>query len=184
MKKDEKNNKNNEIASNLNSQVLNEETRDEVVKCVQLLRDNGLTVGFSESCTGGLLSSFFTEQAGVSDVFIGSVVSYANSVKENILSVERLKLEEKGAVSFEVAQQMAEGLLSVMKTDLSVSITGIAGPTGGTATKPVGTVFMGLAGVKCETKLFQHHFQGDRKQVQLQACLQAVKHLKNFIKTK
>ena len=153
-----------------------------VAKVIQDLRDKKLTVGFAESCTGGLLSSLFTEQAGVSDVFMGSVICYSNFLKKNLLGVKEQTLKAMGAVSSEVACQMAEGGLRQLDVKLSVSVTGIAGPSGGTDAKPVGTVFIALAGLKNETKVFEHHFSGDRKQIQMQACDQAVKHLAGFKK--
>lgn len=162
--------------------TLYKQAQNQVAKVTQDLRDNKLTVGFAESCTGGLLSSLFTEQAGVSDVFMGSIICYSNALKEKLLAVKPETLNTKGAVSSETAKQMAEGCLSQLDVHLSVSLTGIAGPSGGTAAKPVGTIFVAVAGAKSETQVFEHHFRGDRKQIQLQACAQAVKHLTEFKK--
>lgn len=170
---------------------LQDQLRSEVVSIVRVLGDKHLTVGFAESCTGGLLSSYFTELAGVSSVFVGSVVSYDNKVKQKFLKVSEETLKTKGAVSFEAAKQMAEGALKALEVSVAVSVTGIAGPGGGSSTKPVGTVFIAVAGLENETKAFEHHFDGDqkdgrkkddRKIVQLQACLEAVKHLNEFVK--
>ncbi len=155
-------------------------TRNLITKVTEDLRDNSFSLGFAESCTGGLLSSLLTEQAGISDVFMGSVISYSNALKEKLLGVKAETLTSKGAVSFEVAQQMAEGCLKQLGVDRSVSLTGIAGPSGGSDAKPVGTVFIAVAGLKSETKVFEHRFGGDRKQIQLQACAEAVKHLRDF----
>ncbi len=152
-----------------------------IVKATTVLRDKKLTVGFAESCTGGLLSSLFTEQAGVSDVFLGSVISYDNKVKQKFLGVSQESLRTDGAVSAGVAKQMAEGALKALDVSVAASITGIAGPNGGTPKKPVGTVFIAVAGLQGETKVFEHHFSGERKQIQLQACAEAVKHLTSFI---
>lgn len=164
----------------VNQKNLEIQLRDSVVKATQDLRDKKITLGFAESCTGGLLSSLFTEQAGVSDVFMGSVICYSNALKEKLLGVKPQTLNSAGAVSSESALQMAEGCVKQLDVRLSVSLTGIAGPSGGTPTKPVGTVFIAVAGLKSETKVFEHHFKGDRKQVQLQACVEAVKHLAEF----
>jgi nicotinamide-nucleotide amidase len=153
-----------------------------IAKTTTVLRDKKLTVGFAESCTGGLLSSLFTELAGVSDVFLGSVVSYDNKVKQKFLNVSAESLKTDGAVSSSVAKQMAEGAQKALEVSVAVAITGIAGPSGGTAAKPVGTVFIAVAGLKSETKVFEHHFDGDRKQIQLQACAEAVKSLDKLIK--
>ena len=154
-----------------------------IAKTTTVLRDKNLTVGFAESCTGGLLSSLFTELAGVSDVFLGSVVSYDNKVKQKFLNVSAQSLETNGAVSSSVAMQMADGGRKALEVSVAVAITGIAGPSGGSTSKPVGTVFIAVAGLQSETKVFEHHFGGDRKQIQLQACAEAVRHLDDFIKT-
>lgn len=156
-------------------------TRNLITKVTEDLRDNSFSLGFAESCTGGLLSSLFTELAGVSDVFMGSVVSYDNRLKEKFLKVSAEALKTYGAVSGAVAQQMAEGAKAELQVSVAVSITGVAGPSGGTASKPVGTVFIGVAGLESETKVFEHHFDGNRKQVQLQSCDEATKHLNEFI---
>jgi PncC family amidohydrolase len=155
--------------------------QSEVVSTVRVLGDKHLTVGFAESCTGGLLSSFFTELAGVSSVFTGSIVSYDNKVKMKFLKVSEETLKSKGAVSRETAKQMAEGAQRALDVSVAVSVTGIAGPGGGTPDKPVGKVFIAVAGAKSETQVFEHQFAGDRKSVQLQSCQKAVKHLNDFI---
>lgn len=155
-----------------------------ILKATTVLRDKKLTLGFAESCTGGLLSSLFTEQAGVSDVFLGSVISYDNKVKEKFLKVSAESLKNFGAVSKEVAREMADGAQKALEVSVAVAITGIAGPSGGTDKKPVGTVFISVAGLQSETKVFAHHFGGDRKQIQLMACAEAVKHLTDFIDRK
>lgn len=165
-----------------------------VVGTVRVLRDNGLTVGFAESCTGGLLSSSFTELAGVSDVFTGSIISYDNSVKKQLLQVSEETLKTHGAVSSETAHQMAEGALRSLGVSVAVSVTGIAGPSGGSVEKPVGTVFIAVTGLQREagvqgntkghTQVQQYLFAGDRKEVQLQTCIEAIKFLNEFINKK
>src|SRR5437868_10838824 len=97
-----------------------------------LLRSRKLTIGFAESCTGGLLSATLTALSGVSDVFMGAVVSYSNAAKMDVLGVELSALKKEGAVSEVVARQMAQGTRKQLKVDVSLAITGIAGPTGGT----------------------------------------------------
>lgn len=156
--------------------------RTEVIGIVRVLRDKGATVGFAESCTGGLLSSYFTELAGVSDVFMGSIISYDNKVKQNILKVSEETLKTQGAVSESTALQMAEGARQTLGVSYAVSVTGIAGPSGGSATKPVGTVFIAVSGLNTEAQAFGYRFEGDRKAVQLQSCLEAVRKLNGFIK--
>ena len=111
----------------------------------EMLVQRGETLASAESCTGGVIASKFTAMSGASEYFWGGVVSYDNSVKENVLGVSRHNLETYGAVSEQVARQMAEGVRRLCGTTYGVSTTGIAGPTGGTPDKPVGTVWMAVA---------------------------------------
>lgn len=111
----------------------------------QMLRERNATIGAAESATGGLVGHRLTAVSGSSDYFLGSVVSYANSVKTRVLSVDRETLEAEGAVSKAVAVQMAEGVRDVLDSTVAVATTGIAGPTGGSREKPVGTVWVGYA---------------------------------------
>ncbi len=110
-----------------------------------LLRKNKLSLATAESCTGGLLGGRMTAEAGSSDYYLGGAVSYANSAKEIILGVNSVSLFEHGAVSDTVAREMAVGVKKRLQADLGLSITGIAGPDGGTVEKPVGLVYIGLA---------------------------------------
>lgn len=110
-----------------------------------MLKDRGETLSIAESCTGGAVSARFTAMPGASEYFVGSVVSYANSVKINVLGVSEVALNEHGAVSEQVAVQMAEGVRRLTGSTYAISTTGIAGPDGGTPEKPVGTVWMAVA---------------------------------------
>ena len=112
------------------------------------LRERRLTVATAESCTGGFVAHRLTNVSGSSDYFVGSVVSYANAVKVNQLGVDPADLEAHGAVSEPVARQMARGVRERLGTDIGISTTGIAGPTGGTPDKPVGTIWVGYANAK------------------------------------
>lgn len=112
---------------------------------VSLLREKGLTISTAESCTGGLVAKSITDIAGASSVFFGGVVSYDNSVKENVLGVKNDTLKNFGAVSYQTAIEMAKGVRTLMKTDIGISTTGIAGPGGGSKEKPVGTVYIGFS---------------------------------------
>ncbi|MEJ1933164.1 competence/damage-inducible protein A [Nostoc sp. NIES-2111] len=123
-----------------------------------LLRTAGETLSVAESCTGGLLGQMLTDISGSSDYFWGGVISYDNSVKQGLLGVKAEDLEKWGAVSDTVAEQMAIGVKTRLSTTWGLSITGIAGPTGGTDTKPVGLVYIGLAGPKDEAKSFKYQF--------------------------
>lgn len=125
---------------------------------LEVFRKRGYTFASAESCTGGLTSARLTAIAGSSDVVEGGVVSYSNDVKMKVLSVSAETLAAYGAVSEETAREMAEGVRRITGADIAVSITGIAGPSGGSAEKPVGTVCFGvatLAGVTCETVHFE-----------------------------
>lgn len=142
-------------------------------KLVALLKARGLTCATAESCTGGGIGATITGVAGSSAVFAGGVISYSNDVKADVLGVSREDLARVGAVSREVAAQMAEGVRKLLGTDLAVSVTGIAGPDGGTDEKPVGTVWFGVAtatGVRTEKCLFR----GDRAKVREQTILHAL----------
>ncbi len=108
--------------------------------------ERGQTLGFAESCTGGLLSSLVTEQSGVSSYFMGTVVSYSGKVKERVLGVPKPLMLALGQVSTPVAILMAQGSREVLQCDWSVSITGVAGPSGGSEQKPVGTVCFAVCG--------------------------------------
>ena len=126
-------------------------------KLVKRLAELGRTCGTAESCTGGGIGSAITAVAGSSAVFMGGIISYDNSVKQNILGVSPETLASVGAVSPETAEQMAVGACKLLKVDYAVSVTGIAGPGGGSAEKPVGLVWFGIAtpaGVKTEKQIF------------------------------
>lgn len=152
--------------------ILNALTQYRSVRRFQtFLRANRLTFACAESCTGGLLSREMTALPGASDVFWGSVVSYANEAKTTLLGVPSELIEAEGAVSAAVALAMVDGL-SASGVPLAVSITGIAGPGGGTAEKPVGTVWFGLSAKKREwrTAAVRLRFFGRRWSVQTQAA--------------
>ncbi|AFY34173.1 competence/damage-inducible protein A [Calothrix sp. PCC 7507] len=129
----------------------------------RLLRSSKETLSVAESCTGGGLGQMLTEISGSSDYFWGGVISYDNSVKVGLLGVNPEDLDKFGAVSATVAQQMAVGVKTRLSTTWGLSVTGIAGPTGGTDTKPVGLVYIGLAGPNGEVASFEHKFGATRK---------------------
>lgn len=111
-----------------------------------LLRQRGATVVSAESCTGGLIGHLLTNVSGSSDYYLGGVIAYANQVKQGVLGVPAEALATAGAVSEEVALRMAHGVRRLLGADYALSTTGIAGPTGGTPTKPVGLAYMALVG--------------------------------------
>lgn len=140
---------------------------------VALLKANSMTCATAESCTGGGVGAAITAVPGSSAVFAGGVISYSNDVKREVLGVKSETLATVGAVSAETAAQMAEGVRRILKTDLAVSLTGIAGPDGGSAEKPVGLVWFGLssaAGTRTEKAIFR----GDREKVRAQAVVHAL----------
>jgi nicotinamide-nucleotide amidase len=122
--------------------------REEAV--VRLLAKQKRTLALAESCTGGFVANQITNVPGASKVFLGGIVAYRNDVKEKFLGVRAATLKKFGAVSENVAREMAEGARKKFDSDFAIAITGIAGPGGGTKNKPVGTVFIALAG-KFET---------------------------------
>lgn len=139
-------------------------------------------ISTAESCTGGLLSSYLTSISGSSEYFHSSVVSYSNEAKISILGVKPETLSQFGAVSEQVAVEMAEGMMKISNTDISVSITGIAGPGGGSATKPVGMVCLGFVykqndEIKGEVKKidsFTKYFLGSRDEIREKTCIFAL----------
>lgn len=152
-----------------------------IANVISEIRARKLTLSFAESCTGGRLSASVAEFPGVSDIFLGSVVSYAYQAKVDLLGVSWDTLKSEGAVSEKIASQMAEGCRRCLKSSWSVAITGVAGPTGGTPDKPVGTVWFAVSGPnfdRAEKKLFS----GDRVQIQQQSVEFALEFLLKSLK--
>lgn len=133
---------------------------------VKLANQKNITYGFAESATGGMCSHRITNVSGSSQTFLGGIVSYAESVKENSLQVSAETLKTFGAVSTETAAQMSQGLASNLGVDIAISITGLAGPNGGTPDTPVGTVCFGVT-YQGETQTHRAQFPGDREQLKL-----------------
>lgn len=142
-------------------------------RLVAILSAQGLTCAAAESCTGGGVGAAITSVPGSSEVFAGGVVSYSNEAKRNILGVSADALDKFGAVSPQVAAQMADGARRLLGTDLAVSVTGIAGPGGGSAEKPVGLVWFGVSSAK-STRTEKAIFAGDRAQIRRQAVIHAL----------
>jgi nicotinamide-nucleotide amidase len=128
----------------------------------KLLLEKGATIATAESCTGGRIAHRITSVSGSSAYFKGGVVAYSNEVKVNILGVSPVALEKHGAVSSEVVRQMAEGARRVLNADYALSTTGIAGPAGGTADKPVGLCWFGIATPEGTKTFSRHFFTNDR----------------------
>ena len=126
------------------------------------LSERGRTVCAAESCTGGLLLSVLTDCAGSSAYVLGGVIAYSNEIKMQLLSVRQATAAAHGSVSLEVAAEMAQGALALFGADYALSVTGIAGPGGGSIEKPVGLTFIGLAGPAGLLRLERHVWHGDR----------------------
>ncbi len=135
----------------------------------ECLKTRGMTLAAAESCTGGWLAKIITDIPGSSAWFEGSVVSYSNALKQRILAVSESTLNEFGAVSGETVLEMCDGLLISTPADVVVSISGIAGPGGGTEDKPVGLVWLCWGKRDKSTFAFPFNFDGDREAVRLQA---------------
>jgi nicotinamide-nucleotide amidase len=139
------------------------ETDDTLEQCIgRLLAASGKTVSAAESCTGGTIAAMFTSVPGSSEYFLGSVTSYANSVKTGVLGVPAEIIEKHGAVSSECVAAMADGVRRITGSDFSVATSGIAGPGGGSETKPAGTVWIGVSSER-GTETYKVQYKGDRK---------------------
>lgn len=139
-----------------------------------------ITIAVAESCTGGLVSSLITDVSGSSGYFIGGVVAYGNDVKKAMLYVKAATLERHGAVSLQTAVEMARGVRKKLKSRIGVSTTGIAGPTGGSAQKPVGTVCIAVC-ARGKTVARQFLFKGSRSAIKKQSALAALKMLEEVL---
>ena len=145
-----------------------------------LLRWKGLTLGVVESATGGLLSHLVTNVVGSSDYFKGSVTAYSNEVKIKVVGVKEDTLSRYGAVSYQVAEEMAEGGRKLLAADICLADTGIAGPSGATPEKPLGLFYIGLSH-KAGTYSRRHNFYENREQNKLDAANTALGWLKEYL---
>jgi nicotinamide-nucleotide amidase len=151
-----------------------------VTKVGALLRESERRLVTAESCTGGWIAKALTDVAGSSDWYLGGVVAYSNTLKQSLLGVLPSALAAHGAVSEEVAREMAIGALETLGGHIALSVTGIAGPDGGLPGKPVGTVWFGWAwreGDEIETRVAQECFSGDRGSVRYQSVRRALTEL-------
>lgn len=139
---------------------------------VSYCQKHHMRFAFAESCTGGALSAAITQIPGASDCFMGAYITYSNSMKEH-LGVNAKTLEHHGAVSAETVIEMAKATMSRLNVDFTVAISGIAGPSGGSKDKPVGTVFIAVT-TKNHTHVEHLHLQGNRQEIITQSCEQAL----------
>ena len=158
-----------------------EKTLEEII--AGSLTDRKLTIAVAESCTGGLIANRLTDVSGSSSYFDRGMVTYSNEAKKELLGVPAAIIEKHGAVSEETARRMAEGVRKVAKTHLGLASTGIAGPTGGTKEKPVGTVYIALSD-GCETVCRHYAFRWDRKRNKLMSSEAALMMLNNYLSEK
>ncbi|MCW5939702.1 MAG: competence/damage-inducible protein A [Fimbriimonadaceae bacterium] len=157
---------------------VDDETLESAV--VSLLKRREATVSTAESCTGGWIGARLTSVPGSSDCFVGGVVTYSNRLKQQLVGVKPETLEAHGAVSAEVAEEMALGARERLGSDFSVSVTGVAGPGGGSEDKPVGLVYIGVASPK-SIEAHRHLFTGLRETVRLRSTQMALFHLRNRV---
>lgn len=150
-------------------------------KVVHILKEKGFHVTCAESCTGGMIAATLVNVAGVSDVLNESYVTYANSAKHKLLGVQEEALRLYGAVSSQVAEQMAKGAAEAAGAEAAIAVTGIAGPDGGTAEKPVGLVYIGCC-VNGKVSVTENHFKGDRMEIRKQATGAALALLNSCLK--
>ena len=153
-------------------------------KIGNLLKSKGLTLATAESCTGGWVSKVITDISGSSHWFERGFVTYTNTSKQEMLGVDTKILEQYGAVSEQVAQQMAEGAIKHSHADVSLAISGIAGPHGDTPEKPLGMVCLAWSGKAFATFSRVDYFKGDREQVRYQAVTAALQGILECLETK
>jgi nicotinamide-nucleotide amidase len=166
-------------------QLLNKKiiAKEDVVSYITYkLIKNNKKITVAESCTGGLLSSMFIRNSGVSNIINGNLVTYANEIKEAWLGVSAETLEDYGAVSEQCVKEMLEGAINVSNSDIALAISGIAGPDGGTKEKPVGTIYIGAKNKDNGQIIERLYLKGDRVYIQNQAVLYAIKLLLNLEK--
>ena len=156
-----------------------EDTLEEIF--VKTLLNNNITISTAESCTGGLISGFLTNVPGASRVYKGGVIVYSNEAKIKFLGVSEELLQRYGAVSYEVAYQMAINVSKKFNTNMSIAATGIAGPSGGTKEKPVGLVYIGVC-VNGGSEVFKHIFSGSRKDIRERSVNIALSHALDILK--
>ena len=149
-------------------------------KIGQRLISKGMTLATAESCSGGLISHKLTNVPGASGYFCGGVVTYSNEVKEKILGVDENSINDYGAVSEEVARQMADGVRRKFGSDIGVSVTGIAGPSGGTDEKPVGLVYIALSS-EHHMIVTRENFAGTREEIKLKTAEKALSMLWEYL---
>ena len=154
-----------------------------IKQVIQYLIEHKITISTAESCTGGLIAKQITDIPGASAVFVGGVVSYSNEMKMKILGVKRETLEKYGAVSENTIREMLDGIGKITGSDITIAVSGIAGPGGGSAEKPVGTVYVGV-GFRGKRDIRLSIFEGDRQSVRMRATEFAIKMVSDCLHSK
>lgn len=162
-----------EIKNRIGEYLVSEEHKSLLEVVAEELISRKISISLAESCTGGLLASQFTNISGISSVFNRSYVTYSNDSKVELLGVKSETLKDYGAVSEETAKEMVEGLKEKTNSDICVSITGIAGPNGGTEEKPVGLIYIGVS-YNGKVVVTKNNFRGNRSRVRHYSCLKAL----------
>ncbi len=159
----------------MNKEIMNREILYLCEKLVEKAKASNTVIATAESCTGGMVSSYITDVSGASEVFDRGFVTYSNEAKIQLLRVCKGVLEEHGAVSEQVAKQMCIGAVNNSNANLAVSITGVAGPTGGSVEKPVGLVYIGIyAQGWPEAKVTKCNFKGNRSEIREKTTKKAI----------
>ena len=158
---------------------LDEQINKEAQKLLLIFNKNKLKLSTAESCTGGLISTALTSLSGASSVYIGGIIAYNNEVKNKLLGIPLNIINDNGAVSAAVAEEMSLNTVKIFKTDFAISVTGVAGPTGGSAEKPVGTVWVGISyfierKIKTKSNLFSFGNKS-REHIRKLTCYEAIK---------
>jgi len=149
------------------------QTKQNTIDIIETLKIKNQTITFAESCTGGRIASAFTTISGASAVLNGSCVTYSNEIKSKWLGVSVETLLNHGAVSKECVEEMLKGIIKLANANYAIAVSGVAGPTGGTAEKPVGTVYIGILNLT-NIVIEKHLFKGNRESVQEQATNRAI----------
>jgi len=168
----------------LNDSVADEALAEAGESLASMLLARKQTIATAESCTGGWVAKILTDRAGSSAYMLAGIVSYSNAAKKELLGVTDTSLQAQGAVSEPVVREMVAGALATTGADLAVSISGIAGPDGGSDDKPVGTVWFAWGLSQTDTEAVVEHFTGDRDTVRRKAVLFALQGVQNFLKNR
>ncbi len=150
-------------------------------KIHQLLIEKRKTLAIAESCSGGHLAAKFTSIPDASKYFLGSMITYSNALKEKVLNVSKETLRVSGAASRETADEMLIGLMKLSDADFGIAVTGIAGPSGGTKEKPIGTVFIAVGVRAKKPHIIECHFEGDRASIMEASCQKALEEFSYLI---